>query len=396
MNFKPNTIWQGDNLAIMCGMNSDCIDLIYLDPPFNSKANYAAPAGSKAAGAEFKDTWTLSDIDVEWVELLKSKHKDLYWLLTTIQSKSDKSYLIYMARRLIEMKRILKSTGSIYLHCDPMMSHYLKLVMDVIFGRDNFFNEIVWHYTGGGRSKKYFSHKHDIILCYRKSHNYTFNTDSIRVPYKETSRYAKGGITSGSGKHYMPHPDGTPVDDVWDIPIINPLSKERTGYPTQKPLILLDRIIKASSNKDDVILDPFCGCATTCVAAHNLQRRWVGIDISPVARMLVEKRINESVAILGKYDGESRDDVPQRTDLGKLPPPATHKDLLYGEQGGNCNGCRNHFEKQNLEIDHIFPRAKGGTDHVENLQLLCGSCNRIKGNRPMEYLNLRLKELMGS
>ena len=346
MNFKPNTIWQGDNLAIMCGMNSDCIDLIYLDPPFNSKANYAAPAGSKAAGAEFKDTWSLSDIDIEWVGLIEEDYPNLYVLLTAIGSKSDKSYLIYMARRLIEMKRILKPTGSIYLHCDPTMSHYLKLVMDMTFGRNNFRNEIVWHYTGGGRSKKYFSRKHDSIFFYSKTPEYTFNLDEIRVPYKQTSGYAKGGIASKSGKHYTPNPVGTPVDDVWDIPIINPLSKERTGYPTQKPLALLRRIIKASSNEGDVILDPFCGCATTCVAAHELKRQWVGIDVSPVTTRLVKQRIEEQSTSL--YDGKARDDVPQRT------------------------------------------------DHVDNLQPLCGSRNKTKSDRDMAYLKSRLKELMGS
>ncbi len=134
-NWKNKTVWTGDNLPIMRGMNSDCVDLIYLDPPFNSKANYAAPIGSIAAGAEFKDTWSLNDIDIAWLDLIESKHRALSRVIQAAMTDSDKSYLIYMAVRLLEMHRILKNTGSIYLHCDPTMSHYLKLVMDAVFGR---------------------------------------------------------------------------------------------------------------------------------------------------------------------------------------------------------------------------------------------------------------------
>ena len=137
-NWANQTIWTGDNLPILRGMNSESVDLIYLDPPFNSKANYAAPIGSKAAGAAFKDTWTLSDVDAEWINLIEAKHPALYRVLLAAMSSSDKSYLAYMAARLLEMRRVLKPTGSIYLHCDPTMSHYLKLVMDAIFGRRNF------------------------------------------------------------------------------------------------------------------------------------------------------------------------------------------------------------------------------------------------------------------
>ena len=145
-NWANETMWTGDNLPIMRGMSSESVDLIYLDPPFNSKVNYAAPVGSKAAGAEFKDTWTLRDIDVAWLDLIEQKHPKVNRVIHAAMTDSDKSYLIYMAARLIEMHRILKPTGSIYLHCDPTMGHYLKLLMDSIFGRSGFLNEIVWHY----------------------------------------------------------------------------------------------------------------------------------------------------------------------------------------------------------------------------------------------------------
>ena len=168
---KPNwvnrTMWTGDNLDIMRGMNSASVDLIYLDPPFNSKANYAAPIGSKAAGAAFKDTWTLSDVDVEWINLIESKHPALYQVLLAAMTGSDKSYLVYMAARLLEMRRVLKPTGSLYLHCDWNMGHYLKIVLDAIFGYRNFRNEIVWYYRGAGTPKKDFARRHDTIFRLR-------------------------------------------------------------------------------------------------------------------------------------------------------------------------------------------------------------------------------------
>ncbi len=165
------------------------------------------------------------------------------------------------------------------------------------------------------------------------------------------------------------------------------MAKERTGYPTQKPLALLDRIIQASSEIGDMILDPFCGCATTCVAAGALGCQWVGIDISPKAAELVKHRINDLARTI-----INRTDIPQRTDIGQLIRfnDVRNKRLLYGEQGGICNGCKTHFKIQNLTVDHIIPRSKGGTDHLENLQLLCGHCNSVKGNRGMEYLITKL------
>ena len=165
---------------------------------------------------------------------------------------------------------------------------------------------------------------------------------------------------------------------------------ERTGYPTQKPLALLDRIIKASSNEGDVVFDPFCGCATTCVAADRLKRNWIGIDISEKAAELVVERIKADQGFFQEII--ARTDIPKRTDLGNIlryNAPA-NKNQLYGEQGGNCNGCGTHFQKQHLEVDHIIAESVGGTDHTENLQLLCSHCNRIKGERGQEYLISRL------
>ncbi len=173
----------------------------------------------------------------------------------------------------------------------------------------------------------------------------------------------------------------TPCPDWWEISIINPNAKERTGYPTQKPLALLERIIRASSDKGDMILDPFCGCATTLVAADRLQRRWAGIDLSPLAIKLVNERIAGDRGLWG--GAIALDTPPKRTDLGDLPNYRTHRHRLYGEQEGVCAGCDTHFPFRVMEVDHILPRSKGGTDHADNLQLLCSGCNRSKGGRTM-------------
>lgn len=178
-NWRNKTVFTGDNLPIMRGMNSDSVDLIYLDPPFNSNANYAAPIGSIAAGAEFKDTWTLNDLDIAWLDLIESKYPALNRVIQAAMSDSDKSYLVYMAVRLLEMHRILKDTGSIYLHCDPTMSHYLKLIMDAIFGIKNYKNEIIWKRNPSHEDSSVFGNVSDTILFYGSS---SINKDDVRVP----------------------------------------------------------------------------------------------------------------------------------------------------------------------------------------------------------------------
>ena len=472
-NFADKTIWTGDNLDILRGINSESVDLVYLDPPFNSNRNYAAPVGSKAAGAAFTDTWTLSDLDVAWMGLIADQQPAVYQLLTAAgltHGKGMQSYLCMMAVRLMEMHRVLKPTGSLYLHCDPTAGHYLKSLLDAVFGASNFRSEITWKRTSAHSGSKRWGPVHDTILFYTKSARCVWNT--VRTPYSEEyiqqfyrysderGRFQVGDLT-GSGtrtgesgqpwrgvdptaagrhwatpnkavvalfgqkaadwtiqrkldalddaglvywptrgkvprfKRYHDANSGVPIVDV--ITDINPIqarSPEKTGYPTQKPLALLERIIAASSNEGDVVLDPFAGCATACVAAEKLGRQWVGIDLSAKAVELVNIRLRDFMGSLF-HDRlvTARTDIPRRTDIGEVPPYRQQKHILFGQQEGQCAGCETEFPFRAFTVDHIVPQSRGGTDHPENLQLLCSHCNSVKGNRPQEYLVTRLREL---
>ena len=398
MNETKNVNWQnklhtGDNLYILHGMNSESVDLIYLDPPFNSKRTYSAPIESKAAGVSFKDMWTWEDVDEAYLERLTESHPYLVRYIESISglhSKAMMAYITYMTQRILECHRILKDTGSLYLHCDSTASHYLKAMLDEIFGRNNIRNEIVWSYNWGGRPQNCWAKKHDIILMYSKnSENWFFDDNLIRLPYKTQIEGRKNPLIS-----IEKFEKGQIPTDVWDIPVIHAMSEERTGYPTQKPLALLDRIIKASCPKNGIVLDPFCGCATTCVAAQNLGRKWIGIDIEKEAVTLVMERLKNAEGHL--FTNFINPLVPpKRTDIKEeLITPETKNDIknrLFKQQNGHCNGCNINLPIHQFEIDHVIPKAKGGGDYFENYQLLCPSCNRIKGHRPMDYLRMKIE-----
>ena len=298
-----------------------------------------------------------------------------------------------MSQRIVEMHRVLKETGLLYLHCDPTASHYLKILLDFIFGKNNFRNEIIWCYRGGGSPKKDFGRRHDSLFRYSKTGDYVFNADSIRIPYQAEglgrTDDAMWGKHKGTDKVYKPNPLGKIPEDWWTMNILNANDPERTGYPTQKPLALLKRIVLASSNEGDIVLDPFCGCATTCVAAQQLNRKWIGIDIEKQATRVLIQRLSDDAGLF--KDFVATDQIPKRSDIKEVLPSESVKQRLYKEQDGKCNACGQDFELRNLEIDHIVPKSKGGGDYYENYQLLCANCNRIKGDQPMEYLRMKIE-----
>jgi DNA modification methylase len=276
-DFRNMLIW-GDNKLVMASLLERFrgqVDLIYIDPPFDVGADFTMQV---QVGGEAEP------LQKEQSILEAVAYRDTW-------GKGTDSYLHLMYERLSLMRDLLSDCGSVYVHCDYRVQSFLRQILNDVFGDGSFINEITWHYTGGGRSSTYFSRKHDTIYWYRKGLDHTFNIDSIRIPYKETSGYAKGGIVAASGKKYVPHPDGTPPDDVWDIPIINPLSYERLHYATQKPEALLERIIKASSNEGDIVADFFCGSGTTMAVAEKLGRRWIGVDLGRYAVHVSRKRL---------------------------------------------------------------------------------------------------------
>jgi len=398
---RPNMLFTGDCLDIMTGMNSDSVDLIYLDPPFNSKRTYSSPICSRASGASFKDLWTWNDVDKIKMEQIKRKRPPLWSLIESlivsthaVHSKPMAAYVAYMFQRMVEMKRVLKPTGALYLHCDPTAGHYLKVLMDCIFGQRNFRNEIVWCYTGPSTAKRHFPRKTDSIFYYVKDveQNYTFNGNDVLVPYKrlETGKtsgiFKKAHTLSGAGK----------IPENWwpDFSPVGRIEKERTGYPTQKPLALLHRIIKASSREGDVVLDPFCGCATTCVAAEHLKRKWIGVDISEKAAELASYRLRDDGGLFTNFTHVK--EPPLRTDIvRKVIGPRNKKQIKHalGERDGRkCSACGLDSFK-NLQIDHDIPRSRGGQDTMDNYRLLCGHCNQMKGSKTMAALLAKISEM---
>ena len=339
-NLKLNELYLGDCLHVVGDPRGDgeawpdaCVDLIYLDPPFNSKRNYNtvfenelkkhSDAFSQARA--FTDTWKWGGDDSARITALKNARKKpvsraMRALHEFHGDSGDMSYLLYMAERLHLLHRVLKPTGALYLHCDPTMSHSLKLILDAIFGKENFRNEIVWCYRGMPTKARQFQKKHDTIFFYAKSGAHNFNPlrDNPAAGSKKTYESGKrvgyianhkrmmvtvfdrakyeAAVASGkipSGMYEKDFSGGRPLmSDWWKIKILGgPKNKERLGYATQKPVKLLKRIISASSNPGDLVLDPFCGCGTTIAAAYALKRDWIGIDISSRAVEMVKKRM---------------------------------------------------------------------------------------------------------
>lgn len=312
-----NKIYYGDNLDVLRRyIKDESVDLCYIDPPFNSKRNYNQIYNNvgkedSAQAQAFIDTWTWDDIATQGLAEIKSNYHGVFTeqsidLITGLEKVLKKgallAYLVSMTLRIAEIHRVLKPTGSFYFHCDPTASHYLKLVLDAIFcakGGD-FLNEIIWHYRRWtGKSKK-FQSLHDVIFYYSKGHEHTFNTPYIEYTEGSADR-KKQGVLHRFKKGEQPvlvsngeiDEKGVRDNDVWQIPFIAPSAKERMGYPTQKPEKLLEKIIQASSNEGDIILDAYCGCGTTVAVANKLNRQWIGVDITYQSISLILKRLTE-------------------------------------------------------------------------------------------------------
>ena len=367
MDWK-NKLYFGDNLKILCEhVPDESVDLIYLDPPFNSNASYNVlfkeKSGEESAAqiTAFEDTWQWSvEAEAVYREIVTTgprKLADLTQALLAFLGRNDMmAYLVMMAIRLVELHRVLKLTGSIYLHCDPTASHYLKMLMDAIFGPLNFRNEIVWKrsdaHSDAKQGAKHYGRIHDVLLFYSSSHEPLFNPIYRPLPQStvdkwyryvepETGRrYNKADVTGPGGaakgnpryewkgitrywrysretmqslddqgklvysrsgmpyeKRYLDESKGVALQDWWDdVSMLRGISStgERLGYPTQKPEALLERVVRSSSNEGDIVLDPFCGCGTAIAVAERLKRRWIGIDVTYLAINLVQRRLRDS------------------------------------------------------------------------------------------------------
>ena len=378
---SENTLYYGDNLDILRRyIKDESVDLIYLDPPFKSSQDYnilfQEQNGSRAAAQimAFEDTW-------HWDEAASRAYEDtiraggrvadvMTAFHTFLGGNDMMAYLSMMAPRLVELRRVLKSTGSIYLHCDPTASHYLKLLMDAVFGLQNYRNEIVWKRTPfAGSSKaraKQFPRNHDVILFFSKTGNYKYepcllpytedyfrrfrNPDNDpRGPYQSVllKTYSKETLERlrADDKLIRPEKKGGPwrykqfltelkgrqAEDIWaDINAINPVASERLGYPTQKPEALLERIIKASSNEGDLVLDPFCGCGTAVAVAQKLNRKWIGIDITHLAITLIKKRLKDSFGAIAAIEEHGLAAGSRPPTKGRQEPaPREERQLSY-------------------------------------------------------------------
>ncbi|MDR2710839.1 MAG: restriction endonuclease [Burkholderiales bacterium] len=315
MTNPKNSLYFGDNLDVLREhIKDESVDLVYLDPPFNSAKDYnvlfASPKGeqSEAQIVAFKDSWHWGEqAEREYNEIVRSGNTyaaEMIQSLRRFLGENDMmAYLVMMANRFLDLHRVLKPTGSIYLHCDPTASHYLKIVMDCVFGKGNFRNEIIWRYRRWPAKAARFQRMHDVIFFYGKDQRENLFNTLLQLPTESSMKRWKGKkqkVEFDESGARLPTQEldeqssGVAMDDVWDIPIIAPSSPERLGYPTQKPLALLERIISASSDEGDVILDPFCGCGTAVHAAQKLGRKWIGIDITHLAVTLIEKRLKDA------------------------------------------------------------------------------------------------------
>ena len=473
LNFKNRTLYHGDNLDFLRGMNSETVHLIATDPPFNKNRDFHATPDSLAAGAKFKDRWRWDDdVHEEWTDGIRDDWPAVWQVIEVARvayGDDMAAFLCWLGVRLMEMHRILRADGSLYLHTDDTAFAYLKVLLDAIFGQDNLRGQIVWQRYGSHNDSKKYGRVYDMLLFYAKDGKGNWNgawtpldKEYVRKSYRHKDQRGRfrtaplhtGGLSGGgydyefrgfnriwrypeermreletegrirqardgSGiperKVYLSESKGRPASNLWtDIKALTGRHRERTGYPTQKPLALYERIIDASSNPGDFVLDPFCGCATTPIAAERLKRQWVGMDIWDGAYSQVMERMERDTIL--RFDDKSHvtlpkvfysAEPPRRTDDNELAAPSlklktpratepwemlTHRQmsrvLEYAQRSnGNviCAGCGRELEREFMELDHITPRADGGENHIRNRILLCRPCNGRKG----QYLTLR-------
>ena len=482
-NFENRTLYHGDNLEFLRGMNSETVNLIATDPPFNKNRDFHATPDSLASGARFRDRWRWDeDVHEEWTDSIMDDWPAVWEVILAARAAYGDdmgAFLCWLGVRLMEMRRVLRQDGSIYLHCDPTASHYIKAMMDAIFGWKNFRNELTWkRYAAHSLADEAFDNVSDHLLFYSKNYSQIkFNKVYGETPLdvlkerfsqieEETGRrYQHVALEQSSNKSsagevrriqgtevisrigwrwtqdtfdsrlaenpfliywtrngrprykkYLDEYEGAPLGNIWtDIGYLSAGDSERTGYPTQKPLALYRRIIEASSNAGDIVLDPFCGCATTPVAAEQLKRQWVGMDIWDKAHDTVLERLKDewlftpedNAEIMFPHTVHYTSAPPARTDENevaaaklqlKIQRPTepwqrlTHRQIVgvlaeaqrspLGDV--TCAGCGRELEPEFLQLDHIMPKAEGGENHILNRILLCGPCNRRKRN----YLTL--------
>ena len=466
MNIDSRTLFISDNLPVLRGIDSETIDLIATDPPFNKGVKAFTGITAAGEGVSYKDVWTWGDVQREWANSIREDHPKLYNVIQAANSAAGDdmgAFLCWLGVRVLEMHRILKPTGSLYLQCDHTAAAWLKTMLDAVFGRENYRSEITWRRTNAkGLAFRGYPNNSDSLLYYTKAdefmwerpfrpHDPAYVEKFYRYVEPETGRryqlahlvnpnrdrpnltYEFLGVTrvwrwtkermqaaydaglviqSRPGtvprlKRYLDEMKGNPVDTIWeDIKPIQAQSAERTGYPTQKPLALYERIIKASSDEGDMVVDPFAGCATTCVAAERLGRRWVGIDLNEPARDIIFRRLQREVEMSMDWGTvvQTPTEPPTRTDGGEAVAPELVvvsrkrnaprisvrelRDKLLIRDGQRCQGCG--WEPpypDYLEVDHKKPRSLGGSDEMNNRTLLCNPCNRLKSNK------LTLREL---
>ena len=488
LNAVNRGVYISDNLPFLKSLNDECIDLVCIDPPFAKNETFgrknekspdplkpplsdeeqetelallrrwdirneqeANNAGIDWPATRYKDIWSWQDVHESWLKDIEDDHPGVHKLIEATQEihgDGTAAYLCYMAVRLFEIRRVLKDTGSLYLHCDHTAGAYLRQLLDAVFGKGNFRNEIAWCYTGpGSPGMKQFNRKHDTIFWYTKGTEWTFRKDSIRIPYKD-GRPHQGGFTHRAGvksgtnmtaEVAESYSKGKIPEDWWsDIALAVRIPSERTGYPTQKPVALAVRIIKASCPEGGVVLDCFAGCAYVAVAAERLERNWIACDINPRAWTVFKRQFAKpKLAPLKCAEPMPTDNLQQRLfgnvvtvhGPGELPTrdtpeeeqtpptfrlpdkPRTFKtpasviperemlEILLGMSGYQawCCGFANRKPDgsvvetiRNFHLDHMDPVSRPGFSHqITNRAPLCPHHNIMKSNRRLHLAEYR-------